>query len=305
MSYLPSDAVTCEWTTQNPATGAALNADSLPVGTFARNGTDDGTVTVTVTNVDTGRYKAAFTIPSGGIAGDTCTLSIAATVSSVAGKAIVWQSVLDKKRIANIIGTDNLPLISTDAQDLSSSLSINTKKWVGQVIPTPAVTGVPKVDLQDILGTAVSTPATAGILDVNIKNWVNAAPAALTTNGYVQAMLLRWIADTAAGTPLALSSNLVQATVASNIKKNQALAAFQFPMFDTTDHVTPLPGLTVTAQRSIDGGAFGACTNAPTAISGGYYTISLSAADLNGNSIELKFSATGADQTSVTIITVP
>jgi hypothetical protein len=102
MAYKASDSVTLEFCIQNPSTGAATNADSTPTGTFARNGTDDGTVTVTVSNVDTGRYKAAFTIPSGAVAGDTCSLSVAGTVSSVVGKGIVWQVVLDAKRLGDI-----------------------------------------------------------------------------------------------------------------------------------------------------------------------------------------------------------
>lgn len=100
MSYKPSDSATIEFVTSS-STGAAANADSTPTGTFARNGTDDGTVTVTVTNVDTGRYKAAFTIPAGAAAGDTCTLSIAATIGGVAAKGIVWQAVLDSARLAD------------------------------------------------------------------------------------------------------------------------------------------------------------------------------------------------------------
>lgn len=102
MSYTPSQAVTIEFCTQNPATGAAQNGDSLPTGTFSRNGTDDGTVTVTVTNVDTGRYKAAFTIPSGAAAKDVCDLSVAATVNSVAGKGIVWRGLIDTKIVSQL-----------------------------------------------------------------------------------------------------------------------------------------------------------------------------------------------------------
>jgi hypothetical protein len=85
------------------------------------------------------------------------------------------------------------------------------------------------------------------------------------------------------------------------VKKNQALAAFAFPMFNASG--SPTTGLTVTAQRTIDGGAFGSCTNAVTETANGWYQINLSAADLNGTVIGLRFSASGAQDNDVTIIT--
>lgn len=72
-------------------------------------------------------------------------------------------------------------------------------------------------------------------------------------------------------------------TISTPVKKNVALSGFQFPMGDV--------GLTVTAKRSIDGGAFATCTNAVSEISDGWYKIDLSADDLNGKSVALEFSA--------------
>ena len=91
--YKPGDTVYTEFTTQVFATGVATNADSLPTGILNRNGTDTA-VSVTVTNLDTGRYKASFVIPATYVPGDVLILTIAATVSSVSGKNIVWQSKL-------------------------------------------------------------------------------------------------------------------------------------------------------------------------------------------------------------------
>jgi hypothetical protein len=93
-SYKPGDTVWVEFITSRFDTGAATNADSSPAiaGTLNRNGTDDGSVTITITNIDTGRYKATFVIPATYVAGDELNLSIAATVNSVAGKGIVWRT---------------------------------------------------------------------------------------------------------------------------------------------------------------------------------------------------------------------
>lgn len=89
MSYKPSGAYYAEFTTQRFDTGAATNADSTPAATANKNGTDDGSFTLTVTNIDTGRYKITGTVPSGYASGDVVNVSVAATVNSVAGKGIV------------------------------------------------------------------------------------------------------------------------------------------------------------------------------------------------------------------------
>jgi hypothetical protein len=78
-----------EFVTSNPSTGAAQNADSLPVATATHNGADDGTFMLTVANLATGRYKVTGTVPGGYSAGDYVQISIAATVNSVAGVAVI------------------------------------------------------------------------------------------------------------------------------------------------------------------------------------------------------------------------
>ena len=68
-------------------------------------------------------------------------------------------------------------------------------------------------------------------------------------------------------------------------------------MVDATDHVTPETGLTVTVQRSIDGGAMANGTGGTPAEIGvlGVYQYDASQADMNGNVILFKFTAAGAD----------
>ena len=87
------------------------------------------------------------------------------------------------------------------------------------------------------------------------------------------------------------------------VKKNQALNAFEFPMFNASG--TGLTGLVITAQRSIDGAAFAACANTPVELSGGYYKVDLAATDLNGNVIGFKMTAAGSQDTDFTIVTQP
>lgn len=100
---------------------------------------------------------------------------------------------------------------------------------------------------------------------------------------------------------LSLSSG--KALIQTNTKVNQALAAFPFVMTDSSGNA--VLGATVTATRSIDGGAFAACTNAVSEVGNGWYKISLSAADMNGTTIALRFTATGARDTDQVIINLP
>jgi len=86
------------------------------------------------------------------------------------------------------------------------------------------------------------------------------------------------------------------------VKKNTAFNNFAFYLVQSSDHVTPKLGATVTAVRSIDGGALGACANAVTELGSGFYLINLANTDLNGGIINFLFTATGADARPITII---
>lgn len=229
MSFKPGDSVVIEFTTQRFDTGAATNADSLPTGTAIKNGVDDGAVTVTVMGIDTGRYKAAFAVPLTYSAGDVVECSIAATVNSVAGKAIVFRTQLDSKRVG-------------DLHDLAAGVAM-------------ALT--------------------------------SAYDAAKTASQFNSA-----------------SDRVLIATQQIVFKKNAAFNGFEFVMTASTSHL-PVTGLTVTAERALDGGALAACANSVTETTHGGYKINFAAGDLNGNSIRVRFSATGADDLNFTIVTQP
>jgi hypothetical protein len=91
----------------------------------------------------------------------------------------------------------------------------------------------------------------------------------------------------------------------SGIKKNTALNNFMFLLVDSTDHVTPKTGRTVNAERSIDGGAFGACANSVSEVANGMYKLNLATTDLNGDIVTLRFTASATDARLLTIVTEP
>lgn len=100
MSVKTGQSVTVLFTTTDPFSGGTLNADSLPTGALYLNGTANG-ATVTVTNVTTGLYNAAVTMPTLA-AGDRVSLSIAATVSGIAGKGVIWGDMGETASISDV-----------------------------------------------------------------------------------------------------------------------------------------------------------------------------------------------------------
>ncbi len=88
------------------------------------------------------------------------------------------------------------------------------------------------------------------------------------------------------------------------IKKNAGMSAYPFVMVDSTG--TPRTGLTVAAQRTIDGGAWANTANpACTEIGFGGYYFTPGAADFNGGAVMFRFSATGAQDQFWTVVPQP
>lgn len=148
----PGDSITTEFVTSAASTGAATNADSLPTAALARNGTDDGTVTVTVTNIDAGRYKAAWTIPVGYAAGDEVVLIASATIGGTAAKAKVWEAQLDTKRFADVIDANG---------DISAKLGAAGQQTVIQLIEHTNKAYLVRTDGSGADGLSVATAYTS------------------------------------------------------------------------------------------------------------------------------------------------
>lgn len=94
------ETVTVQFCVSDPDTAGLVDADSLPTGTLVLNGVNNA-ATVTVTNLATGVYRAAVTLPAL-TDGDELQLRIAATVGGVAGGGVVWSGLGVTKRPADI-----------------------------------------------------------------------------------------------------------------------------------------------------------------------------------------------------------
>lgn len=153
MIWRPGDTVQGEFVTSRFDTGAATNADSTPTGTLQQNGSDTA-VSVTITNVDAGRYKYSFVIPDTYLLGDNLALTIAATVNSAAGKGAVWQAVLTEQLVqryskatgggANTVTLD-AAASATDNLYVGSVIEIYSGTGAGQARVCTAYDGTTKV----------------------------------------------------------------------------------------------------------------------------------------------------------------
>jgi hypothetical protein len=184
--------------------------------------------------------------------------------------------------------------LTADVSDLPTNAELTTAL---SDLPTNAelTTALSDLPTNAELATALGTADDATLAAIAALNNLSAAQ--------VNAEVDTAITDAALATAASLAA--VAADLPSRITKNTALAAFSFVMVSSSDHVTPTASLTVTATRSLDGGAFAACANAVSEIGSGWYKIDLAAADLNGDVVALKFTATGADACNLTIPTNP
>ena len=171
MSVRSAQSVTIEFTTSSPTTGAAANADSTPTGTLILNGADNA-ASVTVTNIDTGRYKAAVTLPTLAVS-DIVELLISATVGGTASKAIVWRDTKDLVydssgnitgnlsgsvgSVSSAVTVTGKPSVTLAAADVTGNLPVDV-----QTIKTQTVTCASGVTVLASVGTASTSTAQTG-----------------------------------------------------------------------------------------------------------------------------------------------
>ena len=92
---------------------------------------------------------------------------------------------------------------------------------------------------------------------------------------------------------------------AIGLKQNQAFSDLEFLMVLASDGQTPAIGLTVTGERSIDGGAYVSVSGTIAEVSDGTYQFDALAADMNGAAITFKFSSATARDSFIFITTTP
>jgi hypothetical protein len=240
--------------------------------------------------LDANNYPKVDVVDIAGAAVATGSAQLGVNLVNIAGAAV---SASTAQLGVNVVQY-NAQTAQTDANNLPK---VDLEDVGGSALATHA-TGMVPADVRDLLGTAWLTPGTAGTPDVNTKLLGGTAQTGRDVGASV-------LLSSGTGTgQVSLSSGTVSLTTGQFIiKKNVALSGVTFMMTDTTG--TPKTGASVTAQRSIDGGALGACVNAVTELSAGLYKIDLAASDLNGTWITFVMSASGAAVNSFTVTTQP
>jgi hypothetical protein len=198
-----------------------------------------------------------------------------------------------------------------------ANLPANVTQLLGTAWLTPGTAGTPDVNAKLLGGTAQSTGDLSALLGT-IAGYIDTEVAAIKTKtdflpsvvaggagglmiaGSNAALTLAALtvsgATTLTGALTAsnASNNITGVHIESNLRKNQALAGYQFPMADAAGVLQT--GLTdVTVYRSIDGGAFGVGTTANIAEIGstGIYKVDYGAGDLNGKTVLCYATGTG------------
>lgn len=204
---------------------------------------------------------------------------------------VVSAVTIDSQTVSFIAATFRLMA----AEAVAGKPKADVDAWLGTAAATPTVAGVPEVDVTHWIGTAAATPTTAGVPEVDVTHWTGVA----TVAGAIPAVA----AGASGGLPTADATNSVK--VQSRLKKNTALANFRFVMTDsTTDN--PATGKTVTVTRGIDGSAHSAGTlSAVSEIGNGEYRCDFAAADLNGNIVSFRATASGCNDLIVDFFMEP
>ena len=185
---------------------------------------------------------------------------------------------------------------------LMDSAYSTTRGLAGTALPAAAADAAGGLPISDAGGLDLDakvgalTFTVAGKVDANTTHWSGAANAAADTAGHPKVTIK---SGTGTG-ELSLSSGRV--LLQGGLRKNTALAKFTFLMTDSTNH-NPATGLTVTGAVRQDAGASASITDAVTEIANGLYEVDLTAGEMNGNVVALRFTATGADDLNITLVT--
>jgi hypothetical protein len=296
---------------------AAIADGAIDAATFASGAIDATSIAsgaITATKIATGAITAAKffagAIDAAAIADaaiDAATFAAGAidaaafaagaiTASAIAANAI-GASELATDAVAEIVDAVWDEVLHTD-HEVASSASV-----LMQSASAPTAAAVADAVWDEVLHTDHEVATSASVLlqaaGGAADPWATDLPGAYsgTTAGHIIGHI---------GAPAGASVSADIAAIAAaihGVKKNTALGNFEFLMVDSTDGISAETGLTVSASRSIDGGAFGACANGVAEVGVGIYRISLAATDLNGDVITLRFTAAGALDRFITIKT--
>lgn len=298
-------------------TGGGTGLSALATGT-AQDGTGGNIKLAAGASASTNLYRGARILITGGT-GDEQSRIITHYDggTKIATITPVWVTTPDGTSTYEIQAADsNVEAIHSDAQSMvdlkdfaDAGYDPATNKVQGVVLAdtVTALTGhtAQTGDSFARLGAPAAASVSADLLAID--NFVDELESRLTAAraGYLNNLSAGAVALASVCTNTRLAHLTQDVTV--GVKKGVEYTIV-FKMVDATDFATPEPSITVTEERSLDGGAFAACTNAASEIGGagngsGWYKITLSSTEMNANEIIFKGTGAGCAQCDRLIIT--
>ena len=244
--------------------------------------------------------------------------STVSTVTAQIGVNVVQYNAQTAQTDAN-----NLPKVDLEYWRATQPATVSTNGYLQTLLQrwlTDDSTGTPLTLDTRLVQVTISDSVGGGFTDddrTNLQSLVDRV-GAFTGSGLNTILgFFRSLFRTNSGTPSDIGGTFDPAIMSleaaygyirhipEGFQKNTAFDDFKFVMRSASDHVTPILGASVVAQRAIDDNPFTFCTNSVTEVGAGTYIIDLSAADLNGDNIMFLFTAVGADPAYVSIKTSP
>lgn len=253
-------------TAADPTDGVRLGLTALPNAAAAAAGGliilgSNNTAAITIGALTTGAIACTTITASGAVAFQS---TFAVTGTTTLTGAVSLGSTL------GVTGTTTFAAVTTTGTMTLNALTVSNATTL-----TGAVS----------LGSTLSTTGTVTLNALTISNNLLVSGTATVTGATTL---------TGAITATNASNSITGVTINSNLKKNQALTGYTFPMANSSGALQT--GLSdVTVYRSIDGGTFGVGTTANIAEVGssGRYKVDFGAGDLNGKTIYCYATATG------------
>jgi hypothetical protein len=119
LTYKPGMLFFSAFATSRFDTGAASDADSLPVAEAIKNGIVDVAFTFTVAKISTGRYIISGTIPLTYTTNDVVQISVSAIVGGISGSDIVSEFIIEEVSGANVVTITAQEIGGTPIPDVS------------------------------------------------------------------------------------------------------------------------------------------------------------------------------------------
>lgn len=224
-----------------------------------------------------------------------------------------WTTTPDNTSTYLVIPTPPAP---TNAAALATTL-ISTGTGTGQVNLSSGavpVTGDFTATMKTSIGTAVAASAVASVTGAvgsvtgnvggNVAGSVGSVTGAVGSVTGAVGSVTGNVGGNVVGSVGSVTGGATAASLnATRYAKNTASQKVYFTLVDSTDHVTRKTGITVTAQRSLDGAAFGSATGTVTEVGSGVYYLSTSTADINADDVVFRFTGTACDPVELHVVT--